>query len=429
MLSDRGHDNLWARTALEDDPFVPLASDISADVAIIGAGFTGLSTALHLAGRGMKPVVIEAHSIGHGGSGRNVGLVNAGMWVKPNDLIEAQGEECGQRLISALGDGPKLVFDLVDRFDIACEAERKGTLHLAVGDKGHTDLRDREAQWQALGAPVKLLDADTATRLTGANGFRGALHDARAGTIQPLGYARGLARAAAAAGASIFTHSPATSVGKAGDGWQIETPGGTVRATWLVLATNAYTDPTQPGLLAVPQQELTILPFFQFATRPLPAELAERILPERHGCWDTRLIMTSFRRDHGNRLIFGSVGSLETWSVAAQQSFARRSLKRLFPFVGDIEFEARWHGQIGMNKSHLPRFHVFADKAIGVCGFNGRGIAPGTVFGKQMAAFICGEDEMALPATPVERASLPTLRTLSYRFGSAAAHMLSGFGR
>ena len=155
MLSDRGHDNLWARTALEDDPFVPLASDINADVAIIGAGFTGLSTALHLAERGLKPVVVEAHGIGHGGSGRNVGLVNAGMWVKPNDLIETQGKEWGQRLISTLGDGPKLVFDLVDRFDIACEAERKGTLHLAVGDKGLADLRDREAQWRALGAPVR----------------------------------------------------------------------------------------------------------------------------------------------------------------------------------------------------------------------------------------------------------------------------------
>ena len=426
MLSDRGHDNLWARTALEDDPFVPLASDISADVAIIGAGFTGLSTALHLAERGLKPVVVEAHGIGHGGSGRNVGLVNAGMWVKPNDLIETQGKEWGQRLISTLGDGPKLVFDLVDRFDIACEAERKGTLHLAVGDKGLADLRDREAQWRALGAPVKLLDADTTARLTGTDAFRGALHDARAGTIQPLGYARGLARAAASSGALIFTHSPATNVGKADKGWQVETPGGTVHAPWLVLATNAYTDPAQPGLLAAPQQELTILPFFQFATRPLPAELADRILPERHGCWDTRLIMTSFRRDRENRLIFGSVGSLESWSLAAQQAFARRSLRRLFPFLGEVEFEAKWHGQIGMNESHLPRFHVFCEQAIGVCGFNGRGIAPGTVFGKQMAAFICGEDEMTLPATPVERARLPTLRTLSYRLGSAVAHTWFG---
>lgn len=428
MLSDRGHDNLWARTAREADPFSPLASDISADVAIIGAGFTGLSTALHLAERGLKAVVLEAQAIGHGGSGRNVGLVNAGMWVKPDDLIQTQGQEWGQRLISALGDGPKLVFDLVERFDIACEPERNGTLHLAVGDSGLADLRDREAQWQALGAPVKLLDAGTAARLTGTHAFRGALHDARAGTIQPLAYARGLARAAAAAGTRIFTHTPATKVARTGGHWQVETPGGTIRAPWLVVATNAYTDPAQPGLLAAPQQELTVLPFFQFATRPLPAELADRILPERHGCWDTRLIMTSFRRDRENRLIFGSVGSLESWSLAAQQSFARRSLLQLFPFLGEVEFEAKWHGQIGMNKSHLPRFHVFGERAIGVCGFNGRGIAPGTVFGKQMAGLICGDGEMALPATPVENASFASLRTWSYRLGSCAVHLISGYG-
>ncbi|WP_029039889.1 NAD(P)/FAD-dependent oxidoreductase [Cucumibacter marinus] len=428
MLNDRGHNNLWLRTSRENDDHSALNRDETADVAIIGAGYTGLSTALHLAERGLKPVVVEAAGIGHGGSGRNVGLVNAGMWVKPMDLIETQGEEWGHRLISALGDGPRLVFDLIERFDMACEPLQNGTLHLAVGDKGLSELRDRETQWQALGAPVNLLDAGETASLTGTNAFPGALHDARAGTVQPLAYARGLARAATEAGAQIFTHSPATRVEKRNGQWRVQTPGGVVKATWLVVATNAYADPAQPGLLAAPMQELTILPFFQFATAPLPEDIARRILPERHGCWDTRMILTSLRRDQDNRLIFGSVGSLEMWSDAAQQAFARRTLKQLFPFLGEISFEAKWQGQIGMTKSHLPRFHMFAEKAIGVCGFNGRGIAPGTVFGKQMAAYIAGGEELALPLTPVEPAGLARQRTLFYRLGSCAAHLVSARG-
>ena len=157
--------SLWDRTAPADAIAGGMAA--SADLAIVGAGFTGLSAALHAAEQGLSVQVIEARRIGHGGSGRNVGLVNAGLWLPPDQVRAALGEEAGSRLIAGLGDAPDLVFSLIERHGIACEASRNGTIHVAHSAAGLADLRDRARQWQRLGAPVELLSAAEAARRTG----------------------------------------------------------------------------------------------------------------------------------------------------------------------------------------------------------------------------------------------------------------------
>ncbi|UYQ71960.1 FAD-binding oxidoreductase [Pelagibacterium flavum] len=425
MLDDHNHNNLWADTASVPPATTVLSRDHVADVAIIGGGFTGLSAALHLAELDQHAIVLEARDIGHGGSGRNVGLVNAGMWVMPNDLIDAQGLEWGTRLIQALGDGPALVFDLIARFGIECEAVRNGTLHLGVGSAGDKELGEREAQWQALGAPVRRLNRADAEVLTGTSAFSSALLDERAGTLQPLSYARGLAAAAQAAGATIFTHSPVTSAHHENDHWTLETPGGTVRAKWIIVASNAYSGLEKRYAFVRQQDELTLLPFFQFATEVLPEEIAARILPQGHGCWDTRTVMTAFRKDNAGRLIFGSVGALDPISLGAQRAFAQRSIARLFPFLSKVRLDHCWHGQIGMTDNALPKFHHHGPKAIGVNGFNGRGIAPGTVFGRAMARHIVLGEQMLLPQNPVGRARLGRVRTRAYKLGSHLLHLAS----
>lgn len=424
MLKDTGHDNLWAHTAPAAPQTDVLCGALNADVAIIGAGYTGLSAALHLAQRGLKAVVLEARTIGHGGSGRNVGLVNAGMWVQPNDLIATQGPDWGGRLIAALGEGPADVFGLIDRFSISCEAERNGTLHMALGAAGLREITERAAQWTALGAPVSLLDAEAAAQATGTRAFAGALLDRRAGTIQPLAYARGLAEAALGLGAGIFTGSPVTGAEQSDGHWTLATPGGSLRAPWVIVATNAYSG-LAPGFpFGGQQSELTLLPYFQFATRPLPTEIAAQILPGRQGCWDTQLVMTSFRMDRAGRLIFGSVGALDALSQGTQAGFAARSIRRLFPFVGDVELDHFWHGQIGMTADNLPKFHRPAPNVLAVNGYNGRGIAPGTVFGKAMAGLIAGDGEMPLPETAIGRAAFSGARTAFFRVGSQIAHFV-----
>ncbi|RDE08887.1 NAD(P)/FAD-dependent oxidoreductase [Pelagibacterium lacus] len=425
MLSDKNHNNLWSATARPAPATHPLQGDATADVVIIGAGYTGLSSALHLAEAGKRAVVLEAKSIGHGGSGRNVGLVNAGMWVMPNDLIKTQGEKWGMTLITALGQGPARVFELAERFGMDCEAIHNGTLHLGVGASGYEELGERARQWQALGAPVERLDKDQTAKLTGTNAPSGALLDKRAGTIQPLGYVRGLAEAALSLGAEIYTVSPVTAAVHEDGLWRISTPGGTVTAPWVIVATNAYTGLVPDFPFASQREELTILPYFQFATQPLPEAMANRILPQRQGCWDTRTVMTSLRMDKAGRLVFGSVGALEPISVGTQRAFARRTLASLFPFLPEITLDHFWHGQIGMTDNALPKFHRYGPNAIGVNGFNGRGIATGTVFGQAMARHIAEGEAMILPETKIGAAPLGRTKTRFYKLGSQMLHFIS----
>lgn len=425
MATERTLPNLWHATAPAAPETRPLARDLTTDVAIIGGGFTGLSAALHLAEKGVKATVIEAKMIGFGGSGRNVGLVNAGMWVKPDDLIATLGADAGNRLLGELGDGPAMVYALVEKHGIACEAVRNGTLHMAVGSEGLKDISDREAQWKKRGAPVEVLSAERAATLSGARGFSGALLDRRAGTIQPLAYARGLARAALAAGAEIYTDTALTGAERQGETWVLKAGANTVKAKQVILATNAYGGMFAEAPWQQHTQELTILPYFQFATNPLPEKVAARILPERQGTWDTGLVMTSFRMDQQNRLIFGSIGRLDAIAEGTHRAFAARSVRKLFPYIGDFRFEYWWDGRIGMTTNNLPAMHTLAPNVFSVSGYNGRGIAPGTVFGKALANHVTGHiSAIPLAETPVTPDGWRTVKSAFYHAGAQAKHLV-----
>jgi len=426
MKDDPRSHGLWEATAPLPPRTATLTSAIQTDVAIVGAGFTGLSAALHLASEGVSVAVIDAADIGYGGSGRNVGLVNAGMWVMPAALEGELGPVYGPRLLKLLGEAPALVFDIVQRHDIACEAVRNGTLHCAAGSAGLKDVTERARQWQALGAPVRLLDADEAARKLGTRAYRGALLDLRAGTIQPLAYARGLALAALQAGALIHTDSPVSELEDTGDNWRLHTStGGTVDAKWVIVATNAYSSAKSPW--AHLRGELVHLPYFNMATPPLDAALRESILPQRQGAWDTRLVLSSFRFDQTGRLIFGSVGALRGAGAAMHHNWGRRALGRLFPQLTGIDFEHEWYGTIGMTSNALPRFHRLGRNMISFSGYNGRGIAPGTTFGRELAQFVLGqsrEEDLPLPVSPIAPAPLRSLREFGYEAGSQIVHML-----
>jgi glycine/D-amino acid oxidase-like deaminating enzyme len=425
MRNDKTNKNLWTHSAALAPTTSPLHGDVSCQVAIIGGGFTGLSTALHLAEAGIDCIVLEAREIGFGGSGRNVGLVNAGMWMRPDDIIASIGEKIGGRMVSELGDGPAYVFDLIAKHAIECEAIHNGTLHLAVGDAGIKEVEIRAAQWQRRGAPVEVLPAARAAELTGAKGYAAALLDRRAGTVQPLGYARGLARAALAAGARIFTETPVVDGRRDGDTIILRTARGEIRATKLIVASNAYSDVVSTMNWSEHRNELVPMYYFQFATAPLPAEILGRILPESHGCWDTGLVMTSFRTDKAGRLIYGSIGSLDTLGRMAHEPFARRAVRSLFPSIGDIEFEYWWDGKIGMTANNLPSFHQPDKNIWSLAGYNGRGISPGTVFGRALAQVALGnQDAMMLPVTPAGSDSLRSAKSAFYDIGAAAKHFI-----
>ncbi|TCL72960.1 FAD-binding oxidoreductase [Rhizobium sp. BK251] len=421
MLSDPRSHGLWEKTAPPAPIAPPLEGAQAADVVIVGGGYTGLSAALHLAEAGSRVIVLEAVDFGFGGAGRNVGLINAGMWVMPDDLPGILGPVFGERLLDLLGNAPRLVMELIEKHDIACELAKNGTLHCAVGDDGLKEIEARAKQWSARGAPVTLLDAAETARRVGGNAYAGSLLDMRAGTLQPLAYARGLAHAVAKAGATLHAGSPVVSTTQNGNRWTVTTPRGEVAADWIIVATDAYST----GPWEKVRAEQVHLPYFNFATVPLGDNLGRSILPGREGVWDTKEILSSFRMDDAGRLVFGSVGALRNTGLAVHRAWAKRSLKKLFPQIGAVEFESEWYGKIGMTDNALPRLHKFAQNVVGFSGYNGRGIAPGTVFGKTLADHILdrlSEAEMPLPVTTPQEPSFRALKEIWYEAGAQVAH-------
>ncbi|MGK7752623.1 NAD(P)/FAD-dependent oxidoreductase [Roseovarius sp. C03] len=378
--------SLWDNSAEEPESGVPMPGDVVTDLAIVGGGYTGLATALYAAGKGVRAHVLEAKRIGYGGSGRNVGLVNAGVWYPPAKVRKLLGDTYGPRFIERFGNAPGQVFDLIETHQMRCEVTRTGTIHAAHAARGMHGLRERYDEWQRLGAPVELLSREAVAERTGTWAFHGGLLDHRAGTVNPMGYVRGLARAAQGAGAVVHTGVTATALRRDGEAWVVETDRGTVRARHVVLATNAYTDGLWPGLRDI----FTTIEFFQLATPPLGAEMAH-VLPGRQGVWDTGTIMTSLRRDAAGRMVLGSMGPvMGAAGRGLSRRWAAKRLERLFPELGKVTFEAAWHGQIAMTPDHLPRIIRLAPGVLTPIGYNGRGITTGTVFGQCMAELIAG---------------------------------------
>ncbi len=422
MLNDQRSHGLWERTAPPPPATTKLTGDTTADVAIVGAGYTGLSTALHLAERGTNVVVLEAVEIGYGAAGRSSGLVNAGLWVMPAALKQELGEVYGGRLLDLLKNSPKTVFDIVDKHQIPCELTRVGTIHCGAGEKGAAEIRERARQWQAVGAPVRVLEAEETRAKTGTSVYPAGLLDLRAGTIQPLAYVRGLGRAAIDTGARVFTGSPVERIAREGGSWRLATPGGNVRAKWVLLSTDTYTQHIMPEL----RSQQVVLPFFHIATTPLSDNVRRSILPEGQGAWDTRTVLSCFRTDAAGRLIVGSVGALRGTGIAVHRGWAQRYVQKLFPHLGEVEFEHEWYGRIGMTNDHLPRLHAPAENMIALAGYNGRGIAPGSVFGRELARHIAGEvplDGMFLPVTTPRNAPFRTVREGYYELGAQIAHL------
>ncbi len=405
--------SLWDSSAAEADYHNEFHSDGNVDVAIVGGGFTGLSTALHAAEKGLACHVLEAEQIGFGGSGRNCGLVNAALWLPPQTVREKLGSEYGPKFIKRFGNGPEYVFSLIEKHQIQCEAARTGTIHAAHSASGLAELAGRHAEWQRLGEPVDLLGRDEVSDIIGTKAYYGGLLDHRAGTINPMGYCRGLARAARSAGAEISTGVRVTGLVREGGRWRVETNQGSLLANAVVLGTNAYTDDLWPDLSRV----FTMINYFQLATEPLGPE-ADHILPGKQGLWDTNPIMFNYRRDAFGRLLIGSMGRIfGNKDKGLSQRWAKKQISKIFPELGSVTFEDAWHGQIAMTPDHLPRVYQLDENLFTPIGYNGRGITTGTMFGQAMADLMTGMDpkELPLPITDMSLASNAPIMSRLYQ--------------
>ena len=387
--------NLWEQSSKENIGFEPLQDSIVSDLAIIGGGYTGCSAALSAAESGLSVTLIDK-KIGFGGSGRNVGLVNSGLWLPPKKVENMLGKVAGIKLNQSLSSAPDLVFNLIDKYNIDCNANRSGTLHCAHSRKGFKDIQNRYQQLTERGAELDLLGPEEAWKRIGSSKFHGALLNKKAGTINPLSYCQGLARAAKSRGAMIFESSLATQIDYKNKLWSIHTEDGSVQSKMLLIATNAY----QQKINGAAASKYTPVYYFQAATKPLSKDSLEGILPNNEGCWDTATVMSSFRLDSDNRFIIGGIGNLGPNISKIHSAWAKRKMQSIFPSLENTSLDYFWGGQIAMTDDHIPKILRIGQNAYSIFGYSGRGIGPGTFFGKSIVeTFLTGSEE-SLPIIP-----------------------------
>jgi glycine/D-amino acid oxidase-like deaminating enzyme len=392
--------SLYAETARPPVDAPPLDTDVQTQVVVIGAGFTGLSTALHLAQQGIAAIVVDANEPGWGASGRNGGQVNPGLKFEPAQIERDFGADLGARMVRLSGDAPSKVFGLIDQHRIDCEAQRTGTIRAAFSSESANVLREATAAWQARGAPVEALERDAIAHESGCDRYLFAALDRRGGSVNPLGYARGLAEAAQRAGARVCGDTPALSLTRSNDGWLVRTPRATITAQWVVLATNGYTDDLWPGL------RRSIVPVFSgiAATVPLSPSIAQRILPGRYVLYEHESITVYYRIDEAGRLLIGGRSQLRPIEGADALTMLTRYARRLWPFLGDVRWTHGWNGQIAVTLDHYPHFHEPAPGLIAALGYNGRGVAMATAMGGEIARRIGGVParELDVPVLPIK---------------------------
>jgi glycine/D-amino acid oxidase-like deaminating enzyme len=410
---------LWWYTAGVRPPMETLTSDTTVDVAIVGGGFTGLTAALHLAPRGVRVAVLEAEEIGAGASGLNAGFVVPNLAKADPELVLARlGEERGRRLLDLVGRGGDRVFEIVRDCAIDCDAVQTGWLQPAHSESACAIAQARVAFWQSLGRPVDYLSATEIAARTGMNVYRAALLDRSGGTIHPLNYAYGLARAVRERGAAVYEHAAVLAAERQGGAWRLRCGDTQVTADRVVIATNA----TGSGIARRLGRTVIPLHVYQIATSPMRTEIVHRIAPERQPVSDMRSNLFTYRLDRNDRLISGGMAIIP---VGAHGRVARTIVARLaaelrLRAVPDIAHV--WRGTAAMTTDFLPHLLEFAPGMVGGIGCNGRGIATTAMLGEVLADAVCGTKLTELPVPVLSSRPLPWHRIAGILASAGLAH-------
>jgi glycine/D-amino acid oxidase-like deaminating enzyme len=393
--------SLWAAATPEGPVLPALEGHVEADVVIIGGGFTGLSTALHLREAGIDVVVVEAMEPGWGASGRNNGQVIPTLSrPDPDDIVKQHGA-AGERFVALLRDSASILFDLVRRYQISAEAEQAGWVQ-PVHSPGRIRIAERRVrQWSKLGADVEILSREQTRTMLGSDAWYGGFWNRTGGHINPLALARGLARVVLAQGGRIFARSPVASYARQGDRWIVTTANGTISARALVLASNAYTGEFSKTLSPAIASEVMPVLSWQMATQPLSEAARKTIIPGRQSMSDTHGELYFARYDARNRLVTGGNVIGPGDKAATLRSMVAARLQRLWPEIGEVKFDYVWNGYVGMTTDFMPRIHRLGPIAFGWTGCNGRAVALSIALGGELAKAVQGvpERDLALPFT------------------------------
>lgn len=379
----------------------PHSGSAKADIIVIGGGIAGTSAALHAAEVGADVLLLEANEIGWGASSRNGGHVAPATKLSPEEVERRYGPVYGPRLILASESGPDLVFQLAEKHAIEASVVRSGVLIAAHTRNALKGLEERAAYQQQRDRPVEMLDHRQTSSVIGSKFYLGAYRDSRGGSLNPLAFVRGLARAAIGAGARICEHSRVVRLQRNAAGWTAETANGTVTADRVLICTNAYSDDLWPGL----RQTIVPVRAYQLATTPLPDSIRKTILPGGEPMTDTRRLLSGIRLNGDGRIHFGGVGAVFGPEYGPDPAASVARLTEVFPQIKPARIDCWWSGWMAMSPSNAWQMHELAPGLVTALGCNGRGVAIATFLGREMADHAMGkpEKDLVIPFTPLRK--------------------------
>lgn len=423
--------SLWGATATPLRELPPLKGDAVADVAIIGAGYTGLSAAHHLAACGLAPIVLEANRPGWGASGRNGGVITAKFRLSFPDIAAGHGRVMAKRMYDIAIEATDIVTELVDAYGItAANLTRSGQVK-AAHNLETLAYAVKEAEWlrSELGdTTMSVLDAAQVRDETGSAGFVGGVLNAGSGGIHPLNYLHGLAEGVAKRGVPIHAGTPALRLRREGDGILIETPGGVVRARQAIIATNSYSDLTP----ATRAYQRTLIPFRSalIATERLSPALAASVMPTRRTYTETKRMMRWFRMVD-DRVVFGGRGAFGKTDRPSAFAALHKAMVGIFPQLAEVPLAYRWSGLVAMTLDSVPHVGRVDDRVMIAMGYNGAGVAMSSLMGRYLAAFARGEtpDVGLLDTGRLRRVPFYPLREPAVRMVAGWYQFLDAIGR
>lgn len=380
-----------------------LDQDVQADACIIGGGYTGLGAALRLAQAGRSVLLLESGPIGWGASGRNGGQVHLGWNQDQHWLARHLGEDGARAMWSMACAARDHLDGLIALDPDACDF-RAGLVHAdhkpGLVRETHDHVRFMRETYGHTGlAPLDLAEI---RQLVGSEAYFGGSLDMGGGHLHPLKLALAMARAAQGAGVAIHPHSRCTGIAREGQGWRVTTPGGTVRAGQVLVATGGYAQ----GL--VPKVDAHVLPINNFiaTTAPLPPDRAAALIGGGHAVSDSRFVVYYFRLTADRRLLFGGGERYSYRLPADMAAFVRPHMLRVFPQLADVPIDHAWGGTLSITPHRLPYAAQVAPGLWSLSGFSGLGVVLAPWLGSEIGAAMAGQASAALDL--VQR--LPTPR-------------------
>lgn len=405
--------SLWYASAAAAPDMTPLDSTIETDVCIVGGGYTGLSTAIHLGQTGVRTAVLEAEQIGYGCSGRNAGHFTPTFhYYSIPRIREMVGEPRASRLIERQTNAATLGAELVRRYDIDCEWQQNGFIMAAHTPSAIPKLEKHNATYTSIGKKTRMLDRAEMASLSGSDKFFGGWLHPEAAHVNPLGYARGLARAAIQEGAQIFVKSKVIRLEPVGSRWAVITEKGRVLADKVICGTGAYSSEYWPGI----DRTYKVQPCYVAATQPLSDNVRKTILPENHSAHDGRGDLFCYKYNKDGRIVASMFPSGRRGpDLEYTRQVMTDRLRFLYPQVGEVRWEYLWWGDIDMQRKTIPRLFDLAPGVIASLGYSGRGVPTGTMMGTVLADWARGVPASELAIEPEKIVSAPGYMSVAPR--------------